>query len=243
MATVGYDDVCATVALRLSEHDRRAEDQWARLQQTRIAKYGKLEPSHTHSDNTTENGDGGTDTRSHAPPLPDFREMGGVQRAHQRKEHRVKNIKAPDTGTHKPHQRRLMPQRFAEGLPPPPGLPPLPPKPVDEDRWNNEEDCDYTTVFKNCCKDIDADEWDHEATTACASAEDTFSGEDSDDTEWDIDPEAQQILDDMTKRRSPKSERGKKTRAKQHTIFNDHRLVVLMHHLVVSFGENSVMEV
>ena len=47
-------------------------------------------------------------------PIP---EMGGVPPSHQDSGHRIRNVHHTDKGSHKPQSRRLMSQRFAEGLP------------------------------------------------------------------------------------------------------------------------------
>ena len=131
--TVSYEEVCATVAMKLHEHERRAEEQWRLLQRNRAKQHG----------NSTKLVRMGNDkqTMSRATLKPpqeecqktnksDISDMGGVPwdcvndaplisdlRSPPTNKHRTTHIQHSDSGSHKPPHHRNVSQKFAEGLP------------------------------------------------------------------------------------------------------------------------------
>ena len=123
-----------------------------------------------------------------------FSEMGNVPPSHENSCHRVKNVHNPDRGTHKPASRRLYTQRFAEGLPVSfsPGESAAAAKEQrPDDQWNDEEDHGSKLETEDTFDD-------QGATTAGSNGDSDSEGLESD---WDIDPEARSILDDIRSRR------------------------------------------
>ena len=59
---MSYEEVCATVAMRLAQHDQRAEDQWIRRKNIQLKKFGPI----TASFNVSGEPDDGTDDDSDA---------------------------------------------------------------------------------------------------------------------------------------------------------------------------------